>query len=147
MRGTVPISVSPDILSRANAGTSRTDPRLPVEAHAAPDFAFVADKVVVQLTLPSLCHPRPLLSHRSPRSFPPPPCTRLNYVRALRKPWSGDPSAPKISYNQYFCEKPGFAGLSIGSVLYGIRRLPHLHGRSSVLTPFVRLTLGISSNL
>jgi len=37
------------------------------------------------------------------------------------KPWSDNPNAPKISYDRYFEEKVYFAGVLLGSILYGER--------------------------
>ena len=37
------------------------------------------------------------------------------------KLWSDNPNAPKISYDQYFEEKVYFAGVLLGSILYGTR--------------------------
>ena len=36
------------------------------------------------------------------------------------KPWSDNPNAPQIPYYLYFEEKADFAGVLIGSILYGM---------------------------
>ena len=53
----------------------------------------------------------------------------LIHVRAMsdsqQKPWSNNPSAPKIPYVLYFQEKANLAGMLIGSILYGTRDTPN----------------------
>ena len=39
-----------------------------------------------------------------------------------QKPWSDSPNAPKITYKVYFEEKANFAGVLIGSILYGMSK-------------------------
>ena len=56
--------------------------------------------------------------------------------------WSNDPNAPNVSYPVYHYEKTYFAGIFIGSALYGIQKAP-LPTRPSVLTLFVWFILGI----
>lgn len=57
------------------------------------------------------------------------------------RPWSSDPSAPKITHSLYFEEKVDFAGMAIASVLYGTCESPTC---PSVHAQFVvRLILGI----
>ena len=60
-------------------------------------------------------------------------------------PWSSNPNAPKIPYDQYFSEKASLSGYFIASVLYGTRNPPppRLHACPSMLTSFARLILGI----
>jgi len=45
------------------------------------------------------------------------------------KPWSDNPNAPQIPYYLYFEEKADFAGVLIGSILYG------MHGATPDHTP------------
>ena len=59
------------------------------------------------------------------------------------RPWSNNPSAPKITHRLYLREKNWFAGHLIGAMLYGTHKGPHLHIYPSVLTPFVRFVLGV----
>jgi len=60
------------------------------------------------------------------------------------QPWSNNPNAPDIPYRAYILEKGYFAGVLIGSILYGThKRSPPRHVRLSVLTPFVRFILGV----
>ena len=59
------------------------------------------------------------------------------------QPWSDHPNAPNISRRVYFYEKAYFAGLLIGSILYGALNAPRLRTCLSVLTSFVPIALGI----
>ena len=59
------------------------------------------------------------------------------------KPWSDNPNAPQIPYYLYFEEKADFAGVLIGSILYGMHNPPRLHVCVTKLTPFVLIILGI----
>ena len=45
---------------------------------------------------------------------------------AQDKPWSDNPNAPQIPYYLYFEEKADFAGVLIGSILYGMHNAPQL---------------------
>lgn len=56
-------------------------------------------------------------------------------------PWSDNPNAPEISYHVYSYEKANFAGILIGSILYGAHS--HLRVSPSMLTSSVRFILGI----
>lgn len=58
-------------------------------------------------------------------------------------PWSNNPYAPKIPYHIYFGEKAVFAGILIGSMLYGARRIFLPYVPLSVFTLPVRFILGI----
>lgn len=57
-----------------------------------------------------------------------------------QKPWSDNPNAPKIPYSLYVAEKADFAGILIGSILYGMY---YLHVRISVPTSFFLFIIGI----
>ena len=59
------------------------------------------------------------------------------------QPWSDHPNAPNISRGVYFYEKAYFAGLFVGSVLYGAPNAPRLRTCLSVLASFVPIALGI----
>ena len=53
-----------------------------------------------------------------------------------QKPWSTNPNAPDIPYSLYFQEKANFAGILIGSILYGTSETPPLT-RPSIRAHFV----------
>lgn len=60
---------------------------------------------------------------------------------SLKKPWSSNPNAPQILYEQYFAEKVWLVGNLIGAIFYGAQ----IHvSIPSNLTPSVRsIILGI----
>jgi hypothetical protein len=73
-----------------------------------------------------------------PSSHPPTGSLQLPH-----RPWSDNPNAPKIPYDLYFEEKANFAGILIGSILYGTRKAPPPTRPSIRAHLFVRFILGI----
>ena len=58
-----------------------------------------------------------------------------------QRPWSDDLNAPKISYLVYFVEKSSFAGILIGSILYGAHKISSPTRPLSVFTFSARFIL------
>ena len=54
------------------------------------------------------------------------------------QPFSDNPNAPKIPFDLYFQEKANFAGILIGSILYGARKTPTRVSSCPMLTSFAR---------
>jgi len=64
-----------------------------------------------------------------------------------QKPWSDNPNAPKIPYSLYFQEKADFAGILIGSILYGVVIVLFFKCMSALLNPAHRKREGIKWGL
>jgi len=63
------------------------------------------------------------------------------------RPWSDNPNAPKIPYYLYFEEKADFAGVLIGSILYGILVVLFFQCMAALLNPANRKRDGIKWGL
>ena len=59
-----------------------------------------------------------------------------------REPWPNNPNAPKIAYSLYALEKATFAGIFVGSILYGTLET-HCPRQSTNTHPARRPLLGM----
>ena len=80
--------------------------------------------------------PSPLLDPRSTKSLTSYASGTWTMSNSQLKPWSDNPNAPKISYDQYFEEKVYFVGVFLGSILYGTHEA-RFHTRLMADTYFV----------
>ena len=140
---TVKLSQFPARCLSRHCSTVLPDLLRPPCNHVAHDYyvMFIFDPIYTILVgsdVPSYPPPPPQSTTRRPfcrslsvgceSSLPPLPLpfhklvNICNMSDSQRKSWSNNPDAPNISYDVYLNEKSDFAGLFVGSMLYGIHK-------------------------